>query len=54
MAGRVAWHPVRSVFRPTSARAAARRGSAKPQDRQGARPDDPTVAPAAGGSGPRV
>ena len=44
----------RQARRPAHRAAHEVRAGHQPQDRQGARPDDPTVAPAAGRSGDRV
>ena len=44
----------RQARRPARGAAHQVRAGHQPQDRQGARPDDPAVAPAAGGSGDRV
>ena len=44
----------RQAWRPADRAADEVRAGHQPQDRQGPRPDDPAVAPAAGGSGDRV
>jgi hypothetical protein len=45
---------VQHVVAPAPRAAHEVRAGDQPQDRQGARPDDPAVAPAAGGSGDRM